>query len=100
MSFKSPLPCDLEHAMTPFRVNQNWYEEHWLRDSDDLTNSQIHRRADGSIDIDFYRRCAGRERNLAMKQACIALLAKLVDFFRLANRTSNIVRKAPFEPQA
>ncbi len=35
MSFKSSLPWDLEQAMTAFQVNQNWYEEYWLRDTND-----------------------------------------------------------------
>jgi hypothetical protein len=98
MSFKSSLPRDLEQAMTPFQVKQDWYEEHWLRGPDDLTSSQVHRRADGSIDIDFYRGCAGRERNLAIRQAYFALVAMLLDFFRPAKPTPYTVRKAAVEP--
>ena len=36
MSFKSSLPWDLEQAMTAFQVDQNWYEEYWLRDTNDF----------------------------------------------------------------
>ena len=97
MSFKSSLPWDLEHAMTAFQVKQNWYEEYWLRDTHDLTRPQVHRRADGSIDIDFYRGCAKRERDLAIKQASFALLAILVRPFRLTKPTSHIIRKTGLE---
>ena len=31
MASKSPLPSDLEHAMTAFQVNPDWYEEYWLK---------------------------------------------------------------------
>ena len=71
MSFKSSLPWDLEQAMTAFQVNQNWYEEYWSRDTNDLTSPQVHRRPDGSIDIDFYRGCAKRERDL-LRSTCDA----------------------------
>ena len=98
MSFKRSLPWDLEQAMTAFQVKQNWYEEYWLCDTNDLTNPQVHRRPDGSIDIDFYRGCAMRERNLAIKHACFALLAMLVRLFRLAKPTPQTIRKAAFEP--
>ena len=47
MSFKSSLPRDLEQAMTAFQVKQNWYEEYWLRGTNDLTSPQVHRRPDG-----------------------------------------------------
>ena len=40
MPFKSSLPWDLEQAMTAFQVDQNWYEEYWLRDTNDLTSPQ------------------------------------------------------------
>jgi hypothetical protein len=93
VSLKSSLPWDLEHAMTAFQVNQNWYEEYWLRDTNDLITPQVHRRPDGSIDIDFYRGCAKRERDLAMKQACFALLAMLARLFRLAKPTPHVTRK-------
>jgi hypothetical protein len=72
MSFKSSLPRDLEQAMTAFQVKQNWYEEYWLRGTNDLTSPQVHRRPDGSIDNDVYRGYAKRERDLAIKQACDA----------------------------
>lgn len=98
MSFKSSLPWDLEQAMTAFQVKQNWYEEYWLRDTNDLTSSQVYRRPDGSIDIEFYRGYAKRERDLAMKQACYALLAMLVRLFRLAKPTPHIIRNTAFEP--
>ena len=98
MSFKSSLPWDLEQAMTAFQVDQNWYEEYWLRDTNDLTSPQVHRRPDGSIDIDFYRECAKRKRDLAMKQACFALLAMLVRLFRRVKPTPHIIRKTVLEP--
>jgi hypothetical protein len=37
MSFKSSLPWDLERAMTAFQIKQNWYEEYWLRDTNNPT---------------------------------------------------------------
>ncbi|HKS87141.1 MAG TPA: hypothetical protein VJR71_16810 [Pseudolabrys sp.] len=98
MSFKSSLAWDLEQAMTTFQVDPNWYEEYWLRDTKDLTGRQVHRRPDGSIDIDFYCGCARRERDLAMKQACFALLAMLVRIFRLAKPAPHIIRKTSLEP--
>ena len=98
MSFKSSLPWDLEQAMTAFQVKQNWYEEYWLRDTNDLTSPQVHRRPDGSIDNDVYRGYAKRERDLAIKQACFALLAMLVRLFRLAKPTPHIIRKTALEP--
>lgn len=98
MPFKSSLPWDLEHAMTAFQVNQNWYEEYWLRDTTDLTSPRVRRRPDGSIDIDFYRGCAKRERDLTIKKACVALLAMLVRIFRLAKPTSYISRETALEP--
>jgi hypothetical protein len=98
MSFKSSLPQDLEQAMTAFQVNQNWYEEYWLRDTNDLANPQVPRRPDGSIDIDFYCGRAKRERDLAIKHACFALLAVLVRLFRPAKPTPHIVRKTALEP--
>lgn len=97
MSFKSSLLWDLEQAMTVFQVKQNWYDEYWLRDRNDLTSPQVHRRPDGSIDIDFYRYCANRERDLAMKQACFALVAMLIRFFRLAKPTPRVIRKKTLE---
>jgi hypothetical protein len=84
MSSKSSLPWDLEQAMTAFQVKQTWYEDYWLRDPNDLTSAGVHRRPDGSIDIDFYRGCAKRERDLAIKQACFGLLGMLVRVFRRA----------------
>src|SRR5215469_7975718 len=33
MSSKNSLPWDLEHAMTAFQVNPNWYDEYWLHDT-------------------------------------------------------------------
>lgn len=98
MSFKSSLPRDLEQAMTAFQVNQNWYEEYWLRNTNDLTNPQVHRRPDSSIDIDFYCGGAKRERDLAVKKACFALLAMLVQLFRLAKSMPHIIRKTSLEP--
>ena len=80
--FRRAEAHDLELAMTAFQVNPNWYEEYWLRDTNGLTGPQVHRRLDGSIDIDFYRGCAKRERDLATKQACFALLSMLVRLFR------------------
>jgi hypothetical protein len=84
VSSKASLPWDLEQAMTAFQVKQSWYENYWLRDINDLACRQVHRRPDGSIDIDYYRRCAKCERDLALKQAFVALLAMLVRLFRLA----------------
>lgn len=98
VSFKSSLPWDLERAMTAFQVKQNWYEEYWLRDTNDLTTPQVHRRPDGSIDIDFYRGRAKRERDLVMKQACFDLLAMLVRLFRLAKTTHHSIRKTTLQP--
>ena len=98
MSFKSSLPWDLEQAMTAFQVKQNWYEEYWLRDTNDLTSPQVHRRPDGSIDNDVYRGYAKRERDLAIKQACFALLAMLVRLFRRVKPTPHIIRKTVLEP--
>ena len=93
MSFKSSLPWDLEQAMTAFQVNQNWYEEYWLRDTKDLSSPQVHRRPDGSIDIDFYRGGAKRERDLTIKKACFDLLVMAVRLFRLARLTPYIIRE-------
>jgi hypothetical protein len=84
--------------MTAFQVNQNWYEEYWLRDTSDLTRPQVHRRPDGSIDIDLYCGCAKRERDLTIKKACFALLAMLVRLFRLEKRTPYVIREAALEP--
>jgi hypothetical protein len=97
MSSKSSLPWDLNQAMTAFQVNQNWYEEYWLRDTNDLTSPQVQRRLDGSIDLDFYRTCAKRERDLAIKQACFTLLAMLAQLFRRAMATPPIIRKTALE---
>jgi hypothetical protein len=94
MSLESPLPWDLEQAMTAFQVKQTWYEDYWLRDKSDLAGARVHRRPDGSIDIDFYRGCAKRERDLAIKQACFRLLEMLVRVPRLAMRCSQIIRKS------
>jgi len=99
MSSKSSLPWDLEQAMTAFQINQNWYEEYWLRDTDDLTSPQVQRRPDGSIDLDFYRGRAKRERDLAIKQACFALLAMLVRLLRRAKATPHIIRETVLEPR-
>jgi hypothetical protein len=87
MSSKSPLPWDVEHAMTTFQVNPNWYEQYWLRDTKSLTAQHVHRRPDGSIDFDFYRRCAKQQRNLAIKQVCVVFAAMLVQLFRLTRST-------------
>jgi hypothetical protein len=89
MSFKSSLPWDLEKAMTTFQVKRDWYEEYWLRDANDLTNPQVHRRADGSIDINYYCGCAKRERDLAIKRACSGLVAMLIQLFQLVNSKPN-----------
>jgi hypothetical protein len=99
VSFKSYLPWDLEKAMTTFQVKQDWYEEYWLRDANDLTNPQVHRRTDGSIDMNFYRGCAKRERDLAMKRACSGLLAVLVRHFRLVKPKPHVGRKISLESQ-
>jgi hypothetical protein len=88
MFSKASLPCDLD---------QDWYEQHWLRDTSDLTRPQIRRRTNGSIDIDFYRGCAKRERDLAIKQAGFALLAVLVRLLQRARPTTNIIRKIALE---
>jgi hypothetical protein len=58
-----------------------------------LTSPQVHRRPDGSIDNDVYRGYAKRERDLAIKQACFALLAMLVRLFRLAKPTPHIKQR-------
>jgi hypothetical protein len=93
MSRKSTLPWDLEQAMTAFQVKQTWYEDHWLCDKSDLAGARVHRRPNGSIDIDFYRSCAKRERDRAIKQACFKILEILVRVPRLAMRCSHIIRK-------
>ena len=98
VSLRSSLPWDLEQAMTAFQVKQNWYEEYWLRDANDLTSPQVHLRPDGSIDIDFYRGCAKRGRDQAIQQACVALLAMLVRLFQRARPTPHIIRKTGLEP--
>jgi hypothetical protein len=98
MCFKSSLPWDLEQAMTAFQVDRNWYDKYWLRDTNDLTGPQLNRRPDGSIDIDFYRGCAKRERDLTIKQACFAPLAMLVRLFRPAKPMPHILRKTALEP--
>jgi hypothetical protein len=85
MSFKRSLPWDLEKAMTAFQVTQDWYEEYWLRGGNDLIDQDVHRRADGSIDVDFYER-ANREREVAMRQACVSLVAMLVRLIGFAVR--------------
>ena len=99
MSSKSSLPWDLNQAMTAFQVNQNWYEEYWLRDRKDLTSLQVQRRSDGSIDLDFYCASAKRERDLAIKQACCTLLAKLAQLFRRAKAAPRIIREIGLEPR-
>jgi hypothetical protein len=98
MSFKSSLPWDLEQSMTAFQVNEDWYEKYWLRDANNLTDTQVFRRPDGSIDIDFYCECAKHERHIAVKLACLALIAKLVRLFRLAKSALHITRNAPLKP--
>ena len=95
LSSKSSLAWDLEQAMTAFQVNPNWYDEYWLRDTNDSTGRQIQRRPDGSIDIDFYCGCAARERSLVIKHAFFALLAMPMRLFRLAKAdVGNTNRKA------
>lgn len=96
---KHSLPWDLERAMTAFQVDQNWYEEYWLRDTSDLTTARVRRRPDGSIDLDFYAGCAKRERDLVIKQACLALVATVVRFFRPAKATSHAVGETALEPR-
>ena len=97
MSSRNRLPWDLEHAMTTFQVNPNWYETYWLRDTKDLTGQCVHRRPDGSVDFDFYRRCAKHERDLAIKKACVALSAMLGRFFGLQGRRSTSTRRPLFQ---
>jgi hypothetical protein len=97
MSSKSPLPWDLEHSMTTFQVNPNWYEEYWLRDTKVLTGQHVHHRPDGSIDFDFYRGCAKHERDFAIKQAYVALSAMLVRFFSLQGRRLTSTRRPLFQ---
>lgn len=92
MPSKRSLPWDLEQAMTAFQVKENWYEQYWLGDTGDVTGPQPHRRSDGSVDIDFYRGCAKRERDAAMKQAFFAMLAMLVRLFRFSKRTPYVIR--------
>jgi hypothetical protein len=96
--FRHAETRDLELAMTAFQVNQNWYEEYWLHDTKGLTGPQVHRRPDGSIDIDFYRARAKRKRDLAIKQACFALLSMFARLFQPAKPTSHIPRQTALEP--
>src|SRR5215813_9387660 len=56
--------------MTAFQVNPNWYDEYWMRDTNDLTGPQVRRR-----------------RRLAIKHAFFAFLAMPIRFFRLAKAT-------------
>ena len=86
MFSKASLPCDLD---------QDWYEQHWLRDTSDLTRPQIRRRTNGSIDIDFYRGCAKRERDLAIKQAGFALLAMLMRLLQRERRAKGVTMVSP-----
>src|SRR5262245_36926938 len=74
MSSKNSPAWDLEQAMTAFQVNPIWYDEYWLRDTNDFTGPQV-------------RRCAKRERHLAIKHAFFDLLATSIRFFRLAKAT-------------
>ena len=74
MSSKNSPAWDLEQAMTAFQVNPMWYDEYWLRDTNDFTGPQV-------------RRCAKRERHLAIKHAFFDLLATSIRFFRLAKAT-------------
>src|SRR5262249_6869389 len=99
MSFKSSLPWDLEQAMTAFQVNQNWYEQYWLRDANDLSSPQVRRRPNGSIDVDFYRECVKRERDLAIQKACFASAAALVRLFQRAKPTRHIFGERALEPR-
>src|SRR5262249_47451178 len=64
-------------AMTAFQVNPIWYDEYWLRDTNDFTGPQV-------------RRCAKRERHLAIKHAPSSIyLQRLFDFFGLQRRRTN-----------
>ncbi len=95
MQSKSPLPWDLEHAITAFQVNPNWYEEYWLKPT--RTDSfYMHRRPDGSIDGDFYRGRAKHERDIAMRKYALALFATIRAVLRRAeSRLRNQAAHSP-----
>jgi hypothetical protein len=52
-----------------------------------LPVQHVHRRPNGTIDLDFYRACAKQERDLAIRQACVTFAAGLLRFFRLTKST-------------
>lgn len=117
MQAKSPLPWDLDQAMTALQVNPEWYEEYWLKpkeasppnliarasrsirmlvSSHTPTNSStkaarqdlaIHGRPGDSIDFAYYRGCAKRERNLAIENTCKELIAIVLRLFRYIQST-------------
>lgn len=114
MQAKSPLPWDLDQAMTALQVNPEWYEEYWLKPKEaappNLTASRsirmlvssrtptnsskaarrdlaIHGEPGDSIDFAYYRGCAKRERNLAIEKTCKELIAIVLRLFRYIQST-------------
>jgi hypothetical protein len=83
MQPKSSLPWDLEKAMTTLTVSADGYKEYWMKSQPD----DVCRRPDGSIDFDFYRERARRERILATKEVCGELFAVMIRLFRLIGST-------------
>lgn len=86
MHSKCPLPWDLEHTMTAFQVKPDWYEEYWLKPptSAHVAGPYVRRLHNVSIDIDFYRSRAKRERDMAIKKCGLTLLATIAQLFRRA----------------
>jgi hypothetical protein len=66
-----------------------------LHSSDPPTGGYVRRRPDGSIDFDFYRGCAKRERGVAIKKFCGDLLVMLVRLFRPSGSMLCINQAAP-----
>ena len=83
MQPKYSLPWDVEKAMTTLQVNADWYKEYWMKSQPD----DVCRCPDGSIDFDFYRERARRERILATKEVCGDLFAAMIRLFRLIGST-------------
>ncbi len=97
---KSALPWDLEHAMTAFQVKPDWYEEYWLKPptSAHVAGPNVRRLHNGSIDIDFYRSLANRERDMAIKKFGLTLLATVVQLFRRAGSRLRAKQGTPSIP--
>ena len=100
MPSKSPLPSDLEHAMTAFQVNPDWYEEYWLKPptTAHVGGPYVRRLHNGSIDCDFYRSHAKRERDMAIKKFGLTLLATIAQLFRRAGSRLRANQATPSIP--